>query len=159
MTELTVVNSAVSTTDIKVPEEQEQFLTINIGSQLFGIPVVKVRDVLKPQQVTRIPLAKPQIQGFMNLRGRIVTVIDMRKRLALSPQDENDKRMFVVVEHEDELYSLIVDSVGDARNLPIDEFEKNPVNLDACWKEISRGVFKLDNKLMLVLDVSNVLNI
>lgn len=137
----------------------EQFLQVRIRSQLFGIPVVRVRDVLKPQPITKIPLAKPCIIGFMNLRGRIVTVIDMQIRLGLSLDYENTKKMFVVIEVDDELYCLKVDEVGDTRTLPLTNFEKTPENLESTWKEISKGVFKLEKELMLVLDVNNVIKI
>ncbi len=137
---------------------QEQFLQVRAGGQLFGIPVVRVRDVLKPQRVTRIPLAKPAIEGFMNLRGRIVTVIDLRKRLLMEARPEGQKKMFVVVESEGELYCLQVDEVGDTKMMPISSFEKSPENMIALWKELCRGVFKLEKDLMLVLDIGNLIN-
>jgi purine-binding chemotaxis protein CheW len=136
----------------------EQFLRVRSGGQLFGIPVVRVRDVLKPQRITKIPLASPEIVGFMNLRGRIVTVVDLSKRLRMESVEEEGKKMFVVVESEDDLYCLQVDSVGDTQTLPIADFEKNPENMEQSWKDLSRGVFKLDKELMLVLDISNLLN-
>jgi purine-binding chemotaxis protein CheW len=137
----------------------EQFLLVKVNSQLFGIPVVRVRDVLKPQPITKIPLAKPCIMGFMNLRGRIVTAIDMHKRLSISSERENLKQMFVVIEVDDDLYCLKVDEVGDTRTLTLANFEKTPENLSSQWKEISKGVFKLEKELMVVLDVNNVIKI
>lgn len=137
----------------------EQFLQVRVGAQLFGIPVVRVRDVLKPQNVTKIPLSKPAILGFMNLRGRIVTVIDLRLRLASIEGAAPEKPMFVVVESDSELFSLKVDSVGETKTLPISSFENNPENMLLHWKEITRGVFKLDKELMLVLDVTNLVKI
>ena len=136
----------------------EQFLQIKVGEQLFGIPVVRVRDVLKPQKITKIPLASPEILGFMNLRGRIVTVIDMRKRLNSEDTPEAKKKMFVVVESDNELYCLQVDGVGETMTLPVSDFEKNPENMLPLWKDLSRGVFKLDKDLMLVLDIGNLVN-
>lgn len=137
----------------------EQFLLVKVNTQLFGVPVVRVRDVLKPQKVTTIPLAKPFILGFMNLRGRIVTAIDMHVRLGIEVNEDYPKKMFVVIEVDDELYCLKVDEVGDTRTLPLNSFEKTPENLESAWKNVSKGVFKLEKELMLVLDVNNVIKI
>ena len=93
------------------------YLTIHIGDQLFGISVLQVQDVLGPQRLTRIPLASPEIAGILNLRGRIVTAIDTRKRLNLSPFPDYDKTMSVVIEYHGELFSLIIDKVGDVIKL------------------------------------------
>lgn len=139
--------------------QSEQFLTVRLDGQIFGIPVLKVRDVLKPLDITCIPLSRPEIEGYMNLRGRIVTVIDVRKRLGLPPLAEDAKRMHVVVEDGEELYSLLVDKVGQARNMPNKAFEKNPVNLSETWKNASRGVFKMKDELMLILDINYLLDI
>jgi purine-binding chemotaxis protein CheW len=136
----------------------EQFLQVRVDKQLFGIPVVRVRDVLKPQKITKIPLSGPEIVGFMNLRGRIVTVINMRERLKIEDAEESKKKMFVVVESDNELYCLQVDGVGDTMTLPVSDFEKNPENMMPLWKDLSRGVFKLDKDLMLVLDIGNLVN-
>jgi purine-binding chemotaxis protein CheW len=111
------------------------------------------------QKVTTIPLAKPCIMGFMNLRGRIVTAIDMHIRLGIEANEDNPKKMFVVIEVDDELYCLKVDEVGDTRTLPLNSFEKTPENLELAWKDVSKGVFKLEKELMLVLDVNNVIKI
>jgi purine-binding chemotaxis protein CheW len=139
-------------------EATEQFLTLWVNNQLFGVPVLKIRDVLKPLKVTNIPLSGPEIRGYMNLRGRIVTVIDVRVKLGL-PKSEEDKEMFIVVEIDNELYSLVVDRVGDSKDLPLKEFEKNPVNLAQHWKDVSKGVFKRDNEIMLVLDINSILGL
>jgi purine-binding chemotaxis protein CheW len=153
--ELVVVKEVSA--DNNVVAGYDQFLMVRVGAQLFGIPVTNIRDVLKPIRITHIPLSKPEIIGFMNLRGRIVTVIDMRKRLATEGADEAPKKMFVVVENEHELYSLQVDEVGDSKTLPRASFENNPENMPEQWKTISKGIFKLDKELMLVLDVANVI--
>lgn len=143
----------------KFNDQHEQFLTVRLNGQLFGISVLRVRDVLKPLPITRIPLATPQIKGYMNLRGRIVTVIDVRMRLGIPSLEENLKRMYVVVEHDDELYSLLVDEVGEARMMANKSFEKNPVNLSESWRSASKGVFKMEDELMLVLDIDYLLNL
>jgi purine-binding chemotaxis protein CheW len=135
----------------------EQFLAIRVAGQLFGIPVLKVRDVLKPQKITRVPLSETKVRGLINLRGRIVTVIDMDVVLSSTPAEANTGQMFIVVDCDGEFYSLMVDKVEQTIILKVSEFEKNPVNLSQNWREYSRGVFKLEEELMLVLDIAKVI--
>lgn len=135
------------------------FLTMTIADQTFGIPVLQVQDVLREQRVTRVPLAPPEIEGSLNLRGRIVTAINMRKRLGLPPRTKNtnEKDMSVVVEHEGELFSLLIDTVGDVLSLPREDFQPNPATLDPIWLAVSSGIYRLDRKLLVVLDVPKLL--
>lgn len=140
-------------------KRSSDFLTVMIGNQIFGIPVLQVQDVLGEQKVTKIPLAPPEVAGSLNLRGRIVTAINVRRRLGLPDNDNNaSKQMSVVVEHESELYSLIIDRVGDVLSLTDDTFEKNPSTLDPLWREISSGIYRLNDKLLIVMDVPKFLN-
>lgn len=135
----------------------KDFLTIEIENQIFGIPILQVQDVLGELKVTRIPLAPPQVAGSLNLRGRIVTAIDVRKCLGLPALSDETKRMSVVVNHDDELYSLIIDRVGDVLTLDDKEFEQNPATLDMMWRSISLGVYRLQGKILVVLDVPKLL--
>lgn len=146
----------------QVPHDSanKDFLTIEIEGQLFGIPILQVQDVLGDVTVTRIPLAPPQVSGSLNLRGRIVTAIDVRKCLGLPPLErkgDHDRRMSVVVTHDDELYSLIIDAVGDVLTLSDKNFEANPATLDLIWKSVSLGVYRLQNRILVVLDVPKLL--
>jgi len=137
----------------------QHFLTIIVAEQRFGIPILQVQDVLGQQNVTRVPLAPPEVAGSLNLRGRIVTAIDVRKRLGLEPRTaENTKEMSVVVEHDNELYSLIIDRVGDVLTLSDDTFEHTPGTLDAIWREIASGIYRLKGELLIILDVPKFLN-
>lgn len=140
-----------------VASHQKDFLTININGQMFGIPILQVQDVLGEVKVTRIPLAPPQVMGSLNLRGRIVTAIDVRKCLGLNPLENSDRRMSVVVTHEDELYSLIIDNVGDVLTLQDKEYEQTPATLDISWKTISLGVYRLNDEILVILDVPKLL--
>ena len=124
---------------------------------MFGIPVLDIQGVLGPQKLTWVPLAPSEVAGVLNLRGRIVTAIDVRKRLGLSPSDVRDS-MSIVVDHKNELYSLIVDSVGEVLNLAGNTYERNPATLDALWQELSSGIYRLNEKLMVVLDVKKLLS-
>jgi purine-binding chemotaxis protein CheW len=139
-------------------EDERQYVSITIADQLFGIPVLIVHDVLGPQRITRIPLAPPEVAGSLNLRGRIVTAIDVRLRLGLPRRPPEDPGMSVVVEHAGESYSLMVDSVGEVRTLPTREFERNPPTLDARWREVSLGIFRLNQALLVILDVDRLLD-
>lgn len=134
------------------------FVTVEIGKQLFGIPIDQVHDVFKPQQITRVPLASPGIAGVLNLRGRIVTVIDCRARLGLPPRDANANMMAVGVEHGDQSYGLLIDDVGEVLSFDTDSFEPNPANLDSHWRSISKGVYRLKGRLLVVPDIAAILN-
>jgi len=143
--------------------EAGDFVSVVIGGQLFGIPVLEVRDVLASQRITRVPLAPAEVAGSLNLRGRIVTAIDIRTRLGLAERTEEEiagkPRMSVVVDHGGELYSLMVDSVGEVLSLSGANFERNPATLDARWREVSAGIYRLDGSLLVVLDVTRLLDI
>ena len=136
-----------------------QFVTFTIGGQLCGIPVLQVRDVLAPRKITPIPLAPPEIAGSLNLRGRIVTSVDLRVRLGLPKGDVGRDRMSIVVEHHGDLYSLIIDSVGEVLDLSSEIMERTPATLDASWGRFSNGIYRLDAGLLLVLDIESVLDI
>ncbi len=138
--------------------DHAEFVTVMIGDQWFGIPVLTVQDVLGPQQIAPIPLAPPEVAGSLNLRGRIVTAFDPRVRLGLPKRDDIESMMSVVVEHEGELYSLLIDTVGEVLNLPANRFERNPATLDGRWREVSAGVYPLDDRLLVVMDVARLLN-
>lgn len=139
----------------------KDYLTIIISGQMFGVPVLQVQDVLGSQKVTKIPLAPPEVAGSLNLRGRIVTAIDVRKRLGLegtAPDAPASKNMSVVIEHENELYSLIIDRVGDVLTLYDKDFENNPPTLDPLWRGVSLGIYRLDKQLLVILDVARLIN-
>jgi purine-binding chemotaxis protein CheW len=133
------------------------FVTLTIGEQICGVPVLGVRDILSEQAITRIPLATKEIAGSLNLRGRIVTAIDMRLRLNLPPAPEGNARMSVVAEQNGELYALLVDQVSEVMTLHDRDFEQNPPTLPAIWAAHSKGVYRLDGKLLVVLDVASLL--
>lgn len=134
------------------------FVTMTVADQLFGIPVLTVQDVLGPQRITRIPLAPPEVAGALNLRGRIVTAIDVRRRLGLSKRDADKSGMNVVVDHKGELYALMVDNVGEVLSLSSDAYERNPATLDPRWREVSAGIYRLKGKLLVVLEVARLLD-
>jgi purine-binding chemotaxis protein CheW len=135
-----------------------EYVTTIVADQLFGIPVLQVQDVLGPQRVTRIPLAPKEVAGALNLRGRIVTAIDVRTRLGLPPRAADQRAMSIVVEHGGELYSLIVDEVGEVLSLPAEQLESNPPTLDSGWRSVSLGIHRLEGRLLVVVDVARLLD-
>jgi len=141
-------------------EDLEDFVTFFVSDQMFGIPVLKVQDILTPDKIASIPLAPPEVKGSINLRGRIVTVIDVRVRLGLTSSSSGNGSvgMGVTVEHESDLYTFLVDRIGDVIGLSTDLFEKNPGTLDPTWREVSTGVYRLEDKLMVVLDIDRMLD-
>jgi len=147
--------SSVSGSDVSTTRE---FVTASIGDQKCGIAVLQVQDVLAPQRITPIPLAPPEVSGSLNLRGRIVTAIDLRIRMGLPEREEGAHTMSIVVEHQHELYSLIVDDVGEVLKVSEKSFERNPATLDSLWRAYSEGVYRLDEGLLVVLDVSTLLS-
>lgn len=139
-------------------EDTQEFVTIRLDSQLLGIPVLAVHDVLNQQQITAVPKAQEWVSGVLNLRGRIVTAIDLRKRMGISPRGDGEKSMSVVVEHKEEPYSLQIDSVGDVMALKTADFEKNPITLDQQWRGVSKGIYRLEEELLVILDVEKLLD-
>jgi purine-binding chemotaxis protein CheW len=142
-----------------VTEEERVFVMLTVAGQACGVPVAAVRDILGEQAITRIPLAPPEIAGSLNLRGRIVTAVDLRRRLNLAPPPEGHKPMSVVAEHSGELYALLVDQVSEVMSLKAEDFEPNPPTLDPVWAIYSTGIYRLEDRLLVVLDVSKVLDL
>ncbi len=157
MNQLTTTTSAHNS--VTAPQSDEQvFVTIYVAKQLFGIPVERVQDILIPENIAHIPLAPNEIAGAINLRGRIVTVVDVRQCLNLQQQSKDATPMCVTVEQGAELYSLKVDSVGAVISMPMKRIEKNPTTLDPRWRSISSGVIQLDEELLILLDIDALLS-
>jgi purine-binding chemotaxis protein CheW len=136
-----------------------QYATAMIGGQLFGLPISRVQDVFMPERMTRVPLAPDDVAGVLNLRGRIVTAIDMRARLGLPKNDDGKPPMAMGVDLRGESYGLLIDSIGEVLKLPDDGREVNPVNLDPRMAKMAEGVHRLEGQLMVVLDVDRVLEL
>jgi purine-binding chemotaxis protein CheW len=138
-------------------EAVTEYVTVLLDGQLFGLPIARVQDVFTPELLTRVPLSGPEIAGILNLRGRIVTAVDLRCRLGLPPREQSQRPMAVGIEWRGESYGLLVDAVGEVIKLGDSGREPNPVNLDAKFAHVSAGVHRLDAQLMVVLDVERVL--
>lgn len=137
----------------------QEYVTAMIGGQLFGLPIRRVQDVFLPERITRVPLAAGEIAGVLNLRGRIVTLIDMRDRLGLGAREVDAAIMAVGVETRGESYGLLIDSVGEVLKLDDTLREPNPINLDPRLARVSAGIHRLDGRLLLMIDVDRVLDL
>jgi len=140
-------------------EREIEFVTVMVGGQMFGLPIERVHDVFMVDRLTRVPLAPAEVAGILNLRGRVVTMIDMRRRLDLPPREEGRGNMAVGIEHRGESYGLLIDTVGEVLKVAVAGREPNPVNLDPRWAQVADGVVQLQGRLMVVLDVERVLEI
>ena len=129
-----------------------QYCTFLLDGLSFGVEVLKVQEVIRYQEMTKVPLAPPMVRGLINLRGQIVTAIDLRRRLGLSERAADRLPMNVVVRTDDGLVSLLVDEIGDVQELPEAAFERPPETLKAAAQAFIRGAYKLAGRLLLVLD-------
>ena len=136
-----------------------EYVTAEIGGELIGMPILRVQDVFIPEGPTRVPLAPPEIAGVLNLRGRIVTVIDMRRRLGLEAGGAAEAPLAIGVESRGESYGLLIDAIGEVLKLDADAREPNPLNLDPRLARVSTGIHRLDEQLLLMIDVDRVLDI
>jgi purine-binding chemotaxis protein CheW len=147
------------TVDATAEHNFKEYVTAMVAGQMFGLPILRVQDVFAPERLTRVPLAPPEVAGLLNLRGRIVTLIDMRKRLALTGEESEYAAMAIGVESAGESYGLLVDSVGEVLRLDDAAREANPVNLDPRLAQVSAGIFRLEHQLLVLIDVDRVLSI
>jgi len=136
-----------------------QFATFFVADLFFGVDVLRVQEVLRFQQMTRVPQAPEVIEGLINLRGQIVTAIDMRRRLGLPARAGDQTPMNMVVRTEDGAVSLLVDEIGDVLDMDAANYERPPENLDPSAREIIRGVYKLKDRLLLVLDAERTVDL
>jgi purine-binding chemotaxis protein CheW len=134
-----------------------QYITVRINNQLFGLPIAAINEVFVPEQITRVKLAPREVEGVLNLRGRIVTMIEMRELLGFPPR-EGSTIVAAGIEHRGESYGLIVDSVGEVLNVDGLQRQANPANIDPRWADLICGVYRVGGELMLVLDVDRALS-
>jgi chemotaxis signal transduction protein len=137
--------------------QRRGFVTVEIAGQLFGIAIERVREVFSPERITRVPLSGKEIAGVLNLRGRIVTAIDMRVRLDRPPSDPAITPMAIGVDRAQEDFALLVDRPGDVIEMDASSIEATPTTLDSSWQALVEGVYRMENRLMLILDVDRAI--
>ena len=130
-----------------------QFATFFIDGLMFGVEVLHVQEVLRYQEMTRVLLAPEVIEGLINLRGQIVMAVDMRRRLELPPREAGRMPMNMIVRSDDGAVSLLVDEIGDVLDVDESVFERPPDNITPVTRDLTQGVYKLKDRLLLVLDV------
>jgi purine-binding chemotaxis protein CheW len=136
-----------------------EYVTVTISDHMFGLPIFRVQDVFVPVGLTRVPLAPPEVAGILNLRGRVVTAIDMRSRLDFGEREPGTPVMAIGIELKGESYGLLVDAVGEVMQLHNSACEAKPANLDPRLSRVAAGIYRLEGQLMVVLDVDRVLDI
>lgn len=140
-------------------EVSDQYCTFLVDDLFFGVPVANVQEVLRYQEMTSVPLSPDVVEGLINLRGQIVTAIDVRRRLALSKRSSGDLPMNVVLTDEHGSVSLLVDEIGDVLEVDCKSLEKPPDTLDPSVRELIRGVYKLEGRLLLELDPARAVDL
>jgi purine-binding chemotaxis protein CheW len=136
-----------------------QFASFFVDNLLFGVEVLRVQEVLRYQEMTSVPRAPEVIEGLINLRGQIVTAIDMRRRLGLPSRGEGRSPMNIVVRAEDGAVSLLVDEIGDVVEVEEAAFEAAPENVDARIRDLTTGMYKLKDRLLLILDTRKAIEV
>ena len=131
-----------------------QFATFSVAGARYGIDVLRVQEALRAQARTTVPLAPPGITGLVNLRGQVVLLLDLRTRLGLGPLAADAEPMMIVVEVDGEPISLLVDEIGDVIDVDDSQFETPPDTLPVALRDVILGAYKLDNGLLLALDVN-----
>ncbi len=137
--------------------DARQYATFVVHDLFLGVDVLKVQEVLRYQQMTPVPRADGVIEGLINLRGQIVTAFDMRRRLGLPERPDDRTPMNVVVRNGDGAVSLLVDEIGDVIEVGNDDFEPPPETISQAAREVIEGVYKLSDRLLLVLSADKAL--
>ena len=150
-----------SATDTAARPRSGQLATFRLDGDLYGVEVEHVQEVLRSQGLTRVPLAPSAVAGLINLRGQVVTTLDLRRRLGLSPRSDDEAEATpstsVVVRWQNEVWSLVVDRIGDVIEVAEDLFEPPPDTLHGGVRELITGAYKLDGQLLLMLDMRQLL--
>jgi chemotaxis signal transduction protein/truncated hemoglobin YjbI len=134
----------------------EQLVTMKIDDQLFGLPILSAQDIVETHSITQVPMAPSAVAGVMNLRGRIVTVINLRR--ILGQEDNYRSRMGVTVEHDGDLYTILVDAIGEVMSVANADLQPVPTTLDSELKSLCSGIYRLETGLLALLDIDRILD-
>ena len=145
--------------NVNSTESTIQYSTFYVADLFLGIDVLKVQEVLRYQEMTTVPLAPDVVRGLINLRGQIVTALDIRDRMKLKPRSDGKTPMNIVVRSDEGVVSLLVDEISDVLEVSKSAFELPPPSLPAEQRDLIRGLYKLEGRLLLILDTERVLNV
>lgn len=143
--------------DIKRDHKTLEMVTFYLGGGLCGMDILRVQEINKLLEMTPVPLAPEYVNGILNLRGQIITIIDLGKRLGLSSTRLSDESRNIVVDSENEYIGLLVDRISDVVRADWDNVEQPPANIGGILGKFFEGVFKTENSLIGILDVDEVL--
>lgn len=138
---------------------REGYVSFRLAGQWLGVPVTLAQEVLAAQTVWPVPLAPPEVAGFLNLRGRVVTAVDLRVRMGLPRRAPGESTMNIVVRDGGELFSLLVDEVGEVVEVDDERLEPTPPTLEARWRECCAGVVRMERGLLVVVEVRDLLRL
>jgi purine-binding chemotaxis protein CheW len=139
--------------------DYRQFATFRLDNIYLGVPVLEVQEVIRYQEMTRVPLAPSMVRGLINLRGQIVTAIDLRQRLQLPPRKQDALPMNMVIRTDEGAVSLLVDEIDDVIEVSRERHEPPPVSLSGLARELLAGVYKLDSRLLLILNTEKAISL
>ncbi len=154
-----MTTNEMRTTETTIENGDRQFATFFVDGLLFGVEVLRVQEVLRYQEMTPVPRAPDVIEGLINLRGQIVTAIDVRRRLGLRAREASRTPMNMVIRCDDGAVSMLVDEIGDVLDVEQAAFEPVPENVTPSIRELTTGVYKLKDRLLLVLDVTKTIDV
>lgn len=139
-------------------KETGQFLTAYVNDHYLGLPIAMIQDVIGPHDITSVPLSRSAVAGILNLRGRIVTAVDMHCRFQEPGAITPAKAMGIIVESRDELFSMLVDRVEDVMTLSYSNLEKPPPTLNAVWNDVCDGVYQIKDRILIIIDPEKILD-
>ena len=140
-------------------EAQKEFCTFYLDDLFFGIDVLKVQEIIRYQEMTPVPLAPPVVRGLINLRGQVVTAMDLRRRLGLAQRSSSSLPMNVIIRTEDDTVSFLVDEIGDVVEPQESTFEPPPETIRGSVRQLIDGVYKLEGQLLLVMDAERTMDL
>ena len=139
--------------------DEKQFCTFYLDNLFFGVEVLQVQEVFRYQDMTAVPLAPPAVKGLINLRGQIITAIDLRRRLGLGGPPQGKSPMNVVARTSEGVVCLLVDEIGDVLEVPAENYERVPDAVNEITRELVKGVYKLKDQLLLILDTEKAVQV
>lgn len=141
----------------EIMNDEKQYCTFYLDDQFFGVEVERVQEVFLYREITEVPLSSSVIRGLINLRGQIITAIDMRRRLGMNDLPEEQRPINVVVRTDDHEVSLLVDRIGDVLKVSSDNFEPPPNTISGITRELVRGIYKLEGQLLIIIDTEKTI--